>query len=159
MLESLENIKYFLSKEPLCEINKYLQEYAVICACGDIEQKYKELFTNRLLHKTKNIELTKYLTENLFHNGFNPNYDNIMNFISKINKNAKIKLKTNMKKSYFSSHKILSQSLCDLRNRIAHGGTPSSISIIDIIKYYQASLDIYIMVKNILHKDIISGKL
>lgn len=110
---------------------RYLVAYGVIKASGTIETVMKQMVFDHL-SQSCNSEAIQYFTKYVLASSANPSFDKICKILGEIN-NAWKKLF----KSYTSStrQQIELDSLVELRNTFAHGGTITA-SIEDIIHYF-----------------------
>lgn len=119
-------------------IAPYLTKYAVIRACGSIEQAYKSIvcdFCSR--QSTKQVK--RFIDQRVRESSANPTYSNICKLLKAFDEDwcdqFKIKVGNAPEKDVWM---MALASLVDARNIFAHGGNPSA-SIGDITRYFAYS--------------------
>lgn len=116
----------------------YLTKYAVIRACGAIEQAFKTVIADHCSKRSKK-QVKQFLTRKIRDCSANPSFDNLCRFLKDFddgwNSDFKAKLNSEPNKSQL---KDSLQSLVDARNDFAHGGDPSA-SLRNITQYFADS--------------------
>lgn len=113
----------------------YLNNYAIIKACGTIEVAFKRIITDYCSKRSKK-QVKKFLTRKVRDNSMNPSYDTICRTLGDFDRDWKSKFKDDVN-AHAEKDVILTsiKSLVDARNSFAHGGHPG-LSINDTISYY-----------------------
>lgn len=113
----------------------YLNNYAIIKACGTMEVAYKSIITDFCSKRSKQ-QVKNFLTRKVRENSINPSYSNIVQTIGDFDKSWKKIFKDNVN-AHAQKDIILTSmdSLVSARNSFAHGGSPS-LSINDTITYF-----------------------
>ena len=133
----LNNMKALISPDPFDSVVKYLVSYAVIRSCGTIEVIYKDIIYNHLI-KGANKEAVSYFSRHIKDSSSNPSTGKISSLLVQINPEWKNTFESKIKNSI---DKGQLNSLVDLRNELAHGGSITS-SIDNVIKYFESGCNI-----------------
>jgi hypothetical protein len=116
-------------------ITPYLTRYAVIKACGTIEQSFKTVIADFGVKRSKK-QVKQFIDRKVRENSANPSFSNICSLLSAFDGNWSATFKANVKGLPNSAQMLTSlQSLVDARNSFAHGGNPTA-TINDVITYY-----------------------
>jgi len=116
----------------------YLTKYALIRACGAIEQSFKALIADRCAHRSK-AQVKRFLDRKIRESSVNPSYSNICCMLAEFDKVWQTDFKNGLKTNQnFLQIKTSLNSLVGARNDFAHGGSPST-SIGDVIIYFAHS--------------------
>lgn len=119
----------------------YLNNYAVIKACGTIEVAFKAIIADYCSRRSKK-QVKEFLTRKIRDNSMNPSYNNICRTLGDFDKDWSKRFKSDINTHAQKSVILTSiQSLVDARNSFAHGGNPG-LSINDTITYYTNSKEI-----------------
>lgn len=113
----------------------YLSKYAIIRACGAIEQAFKAVVADFCIKRARK-QIKRYVNKRVRESSANPSFDKICGMLGDFdgdwNKDFKAAVKANV------NHEKLKnslQSLVDLRNEFAHGGSPS-VTMKDVKAYF-----------------------
>lgn len=137
---TLDSIRHHIESNPLMAMNEHLNKYSVVMACGIIERSIKKIIYDRVTCNSEEC-IKKYLEKNVVKKAINPNYQNIINALLKpFDRFWEQKFKQDMDQNFSQEREHLN-SLVDLRNSIAHGGS-STPTIGNIIDYFDSSLKI-----------------
>ena len=117
------------------KIVPYLNNYAIIKACGTMEVAFKTIITDYCSNRSKK-QVKEFLTKKIRDNSMNPSYNNILRTLGDFDDAWKKQFKDNVN-AHIQKDIIFTSidSLVDARNSFAHGGNPS-LSINDTITYY-----------------------
>lgn len=114
----------------------YLTKYAIIRACGGIEQAFKSILCDFSSRRSKK-QVKRFLGRRVRESSMNPSYENICRLLKDFDEEWYEEFKDHIKAAPDKSVWMTSlTSLVDARNEFAHGGNPSS-SITDVISYFQ----------------------
>lgn len=117
----------------------YLTKYAIIKACGTVEQCFKTIVAD---HNSQHHspQIRNYVDETIRKSSMNPSYDNICNTLKKFDLTwlASFKTAVNNHPDKAQINTSLS-SLNEERNKFAHGGQPTS-SFTDVKGYFLNAL-------------------
>lgn len=140
--DELESINTIIERtDKFSNIVPFLTKYALIKACGTLEQSYKTIIVD-YCETDVNQRLKNYLENKIRNSSRNPSIENISSSLSEFDKewNKKFKLKLNRKKDK-SKLKTSLKSLNADRNEFAHGGNPTT-SFDSIRGYYNDAIKI-----------------
>ena len=140
----LEDIKKFIVNNHFDSMVKYLVSYSVIKSCGTIEIIYKDIIYNHLIQNA-NPEAISYFSKNIKDNSSNPKIDNICRLLKQLNMSWNNLFKNSINNS---PDKDSLNSLVELRNQLAHGGSITA-SINDVIAYFNGSCNILNLIDSI----------
>jgi len=113
----------------------YLTKYAIIRACGVIEQSFKSVIADHCSHRSKK-QVKQFLTRRIRDGSANPSFDNMCRFLGDFDDDWKSEFKAKLAHESNKSQLLTSlQSLVDARNDFAHGGNPSA-SLGDVTRYF-----------------------
>jgi hypothetical protein len=113
----------------------YLNQYAVIRACGAVEIAFKGIITDHCSKRSKQ-QVKSFLAKKVRDSSMNPSYDNICGLLSDFDHSWRVNFKAT-----FRAHpdkdklKTSMESLVDARNDFAHGGSPT-LSISNTVEYF-----------------------
>jgi hypothetical protein len=113
----------------------YLTKYALIRACGVIEQSFKAVIVDHCSRRSKK-QVKQFLTRRIRDGSANPSFDNMCRFLGDFDDDWKCKFKEELALEPNKTQLMTSlQSLVDARNNFAHGGNPSA-SLGDVTRYF-----------------------
>lgn len=113
----------------------YLTKYAVIKACGTIEQCFKAIVCDYQIAQHP-LPVKNYINETFRNSSMNPSYENICKSLKKFDDNWNQQFKDGVNGNVDSARlKNSLQSLNNSRNTFAHGGSPN-VTFADIQMYY-----------------------
>lgn len=113
----------------------YLTKYAVIRACGVIEQSFKAVVADFCAHQS-NKQVKRFLERRVRDGSANPSYANMLTLLKDFDEDWNKKLKAQIELEPNKANLLTSlQSLVDARNDFAHGGNPTA-SISDVLQYF-----------------------
>jgi hypothetical protein len=113
----------------------YLTRYAIIRACGTIEQAFKSILCDYCLRRSKK-QVKRFLDRRVRESSSNPSYSNICKLAFDFDVDWQAQFKTAINASPDKTVLMTSlTSLVDARNQFAHGGSPSA-SIADVLVYF-----------------------
>ena len=113
----------------------YLTKYAVIRACGTIEQAFKTVIADYCERRSKK-QVKQFLTRKVRDSSANPSYSTLCNFLGNFDEQWKLAFKAGVDGEINKGQLMDSlQSLVDARNDFAHGGNPSA-SLGDVNRYF-----------------------
>lgn len=116
----------------------YLTKYAIIRACGSIEQAFKAILCDHCSKRSKK-QIKRFLGRRVRESSVNPSYENICRLLKDFDEDWHSNFKSDINASPDKTVLMTSlTSLVDARNDFAHGGSPSS-SINDVITYFHHS--------------------
>ena len=119
-------------------ISPYLTKYALIRACGSIEQAFKAIICDYCSRRSKK-QVKRFLEKRVRDSSMNPSYQNICKLLSSFDEDWLDEFKTAVNGSADKTAWMTSlTSLVDARNDFAHGGNPSP-SIGDVTTYFTHS--------------------
>jgi hypothetical protein len=132
----LDHLKTLVDEHgPASAIVPFLNKYAVIRACGSIEQSFKTIIADFCSARSKR-QVKRFLNKRVREASSNPSYKNMCQYLKEFDEawwNAfKGKLDTDPAKVQRMSSL---SSLVDARNEFAHGGSPGA-SINDVRDYF-----------------------
>lgn len=116
-------------------IGIYLSRYAIIKACGTIEQAFKSLVAdNAEVKQTQQIK--NFLRNKVRESSMNPNNDNILKLLGSFDDIWVAQYKAQVQ-ALPDRAKVMDslKSLVNARNDFAHGGNPSA-SIVNVHEYF-----------------------
>ena len=117
------------------KIVPYLTKYAVIRACGSIEQAFKAVIADHCAYRSKK-QVKRFLDKRVRSNSANPSYSKICEILHDFDADWKTSFKESVNAEPDKARLVTSlQSLVDARNDFAHGGNPSA-SIADVLSYF-----------------------
>ena len=113
----------------------YLNNYAIIKACGIMEVAFKTIIADYCSKRSKK-QVQEYLTRKVRDNSMNPSYENICRTLGDFDSDWKKQFKDDVN-THTQKDIILTsmKSLVAARNSFAHGGNPG-LSINDTITYF-----------------------
>lgn len=148
-VDELNIIKELIDKNKFQSSVQYLSKYALIKACGTIEQAYKSLIYDYTT-TCENGKVINYIFKKVKESSMNPNYNNMVSLLKSFDEEWSNKFKKQIKeKENVEMIKYSLESLNNSRNQFAHGGNPI-ISIDDVIKYFKDSIEIIEIYDNII---------
>ena len=116
-------------------INPFLTKYALIRACGTIEQSFKTVVADFCAKRSKK-QLKRFLELRVRDSSMNPSFSNMIKLLKDVDENWADALKASLAASPDKEAFMLSlQSLVDARNDFSHGGNPST-TIGDVLTYF-----------------------
>lgn len=119
-------------------INPYLTKYALIRACGTIEQSFKAIVADFCAKRSKK-QLKRFLELRVRDSSMNPSYSNMIRLLKDFDETWADTFKASLDASPDKAAFMLSlQSLVDARNDFSHGGNPST-TIGDVLTYFTHS--------------------
>jgi RiboL-PSP-HEPN len=119
-------------------INPFLTKYALIRACGAIEQSFKTVVADFCAKRSKK-QLKRFLELRVRDSSMNPSFGNIIKLLKDFDESWAVTLKASLAASPDKETFMLSlQSLVDARNDFSHGGNPST-TIGDVLTYFSHS--------------------
>lgn len=127
----------------------YLTKYAIIKACGTIEQCFKTIIADHSSHG-QSPQVKNYIDETIRKSSMNPSYDNICATLKKFD-GAWV----NAFKQAINAHPDKSQidtslkSLNEERNKFAHGGQPTA-SFINVKAYFSHAISLITILDTII---------
>lgn len=135
-LDHLETL--IVSLGPGSAITPYLTKYAIIKACGSIEQAYKTLIADYCAHRSKK-QVKRFIRVRVRDASSNPSYSNMCKHLRDFDEDWQLTFKSRVGGDGDKTQLLTSlQSLVDARNDFAHGGNPAA-SIGDIRDYFEHS--------------------
>lgn len=119
-------------------IGIYLSRYAIIKACGTIEQALKTLVADSAENK-QTQQIKNFLRKKVRESSMNPNEENIRRLLESFD-DAWLTQYSSQVKSLPDKAKVMDslKSLVNARNDFAHGGNPSA-SIVNVRVYFSDS--------------------
>lgn len=113
----------------------YLTKYAIVRACGTIEQSFKTVVADHCANKSK-AQVKRFLAVRVRDSSMNPSWENMCRLLRDFDEiwNADFKSVVNAD-SDCAQIKLSLSSLVEARNNFAHGGNPSS-TIGDVRVYF-----------------------
>ena len=116
----------------------YLTKYALIRACGTIEQSFKTLIADYCATRSKK-QVKRFLARRIRDCSANPSFDILCRFLGDFDDDWKSSFKGQLN-NHPAGRQLRDslQSLVDARNDFAHGGNPSA-SLTDVTKYFDDS--------------------
>ncbi len=147
----VDNVKSIIDSLGISSsITPYLSKYSVIKTCGAIEIAYKSIVADYCCHRSKQ-QVKNYIDYYIRESSSNPSYHNIVKILSSFDKRWATDFVDLVKEHPRSDQLQTSlQSLVDARNDFAHGGDPT-VSIDDVIIYFQDSYEIMTLLDSIIH--------
>jgi hypothetical protein len=138
----LNDIKGIMKKiSPFDNTIPYLTNYAIIKACGTIEQSFKTIIAD-YCQKGQNAQVTNYIHNTFRESSLNPSYDNICRSLSAFDAIWHDSFKKRVSSRKNKDKLITSlKSLNQARNTFAHGNT-TTISFRSVVQYFNDSLKI-----------------
>ncbi|MBS0633626.1 MAG: hypothetical protein JSS11_17085 [Verrucomicrobia bacterium] len=119
-------------------INPYLTKYALIRACGTIEQAFKTIVADFCSKRCKK-QVKRFLELRVRDSSMNPSYQNMVKLLKDFDQCWADNFKASIDASADKAAWMLSlQSLVDARNDFSHGGNPST-TIGDVLIYFAHS--------------------
>ena len=116
-------------------IAPYLTKYALIRACGSIEQAFKSIICDFCSRRSKK-QVKRFLENRVRESSMNPSYSNICKLLKSFDEDWSDAFQSSVNSSTDKAAWIMSlTSLVDARNDFAHGGNPSP-SIGDVTSYF-----------------------
>jgi hypothetical protein len=116
----------------------YLTKYAIIRACGTIEQTTKTIVADYCSKRSKK-QVKQFITKKVRESSTNPSYSNICKLLEDFDTDWRCNYKIYVEEHPEKSRLLDSlQSLIDARNDFAHGGNPSA-TIADVLQYFSDS--------------------
>lgn len=116
----------------------YLTKFAIIRACGAIEQAFKAVIADYCSNQSKK-QVKQFLARKVRDSSANPSFSTLCRFLGDFDEQWKAAFKATLDQLPNKSQLIDSlQSLVDARNDFAHGGNPSA-SIGDVSRYFTDS--------------------
>ena len=131
----LNHIQQWISNHLLDSNVKYLTSYAVVKACGTIENVLKQMIFDCLADGAKE-EVQNYLTKNIIDASFNPSPGQVYRILETMNSEWRKEFENVIKGT---NEKGCLTSLVELRNSFAHG-TSITASINDVKNYFHAGI-------------------
>lgn len=128
---------------------KYLQNYAMIRACGTIEDVVKDLIADRVTDGASEM-LKKYIDKNVRDSSKNPRASFIADLLGEFSDIWKMKFNEELKHS-LSMEKMHLNSMVTERNRFAHGVENVHTGINNIRIYFESSRKIVAKVDEIIN--------
>lgn len=121
----------------------YLSKYAIIRACGCVEQSFKTLIADYCDYRSKK-QVKQFLNKRIREGSANPSYQNLLKFLKEFDDDWHTNFKAAINALPDKEILLTSlQSLVDARNDFAHGGSPS-VTIGDTLKYFAHSKKVII---------------
>ena len=113
----------------------FLSRYAVIRACGSIEQAFKGSIADFCVKRGKK-QIKRFINKKVRESSTNPSFDKICGMLNDFDESWNKTFKASLKGT-LGHEKLKSslQSLVDARNEFAHGGSPS-VTIGDVKVYF-----------------------
>lgn len=145
----LLKIQGLIKQDPFNSANTFLLEYAVILACGTIEDAFKAIVIDTVTINASQ-ELKAFLRKNFQKKGINPKYQNISQWITCFNSDWEKTFKNMIQQSSDKNIATNLISLVDARNTAAHG-KGSKIAIDSTIQYYASGREMIHIVDSIVH--------
>lgn len=146
-LERLEDaMSLFGATSP---IGIYLSRYAIIKACGTIEQALKSLVADNAENK-QTQQIKNFLRKKVRESSMNPNDDNIRKLLGSFDDTWLAQFNSQIK-ALPDKAKVMDslKSLVSARNDFAHGGNPSA-SIVNVGVYFSDSKKIMEIIDGII---------
>jgi len=130
-------------------IGIYLSRYAIIKACGTIEQTFKSLVADNAENK-QTQQIKNFLRKKVRESSMNPNENNIRNLLKSFDEIWASQFGDEVK-ALPDKAKVMSSlnSLVSARNDFAHGGNPSA-SIANVRVYFEDSRKLMVIIDNII---------
>lgn len=127
----------------------YLNNYAIIKACGTVEIAFKTLISDHCSYRVKK-QVKNYLSKNVKNSSSNPSYENICkllkDFDQEWNRDFKDKIRVHQDGARL---KTSMESLVSARNELAHGGNPSA-SVDSVILYFSDFYEVVVILDTVL---------
>lgn len=116
-------------------IGIYLSRYAIIKACGTIEQAFKSLVADNAEGR-QTQQIKNFLRNKVRESSMNPNHSNIQRLLGSFD-DAWVAEYNSQVQALSDRAKIMDslKSLVNARNDFAHGGNPSA-SIVNVREYF-----------------------
>ena len=147
VMEEIESIEKWISKNSMDRNTKYLIKYAVIRSCSVIETVFKKLIFNVMSDECNEL-VKNYLQKKIVGSSTNPKTGNIEKVLQEINSSWKKEFQDYLAENTEKKGDL--NSLVTLRNDFAHGTDSSSATIGNIKKYFKSGIDILDKLENIL---------
>ncbi len=113
----------------------YLNQYAIIRACGAIEFAFKNIITDQCSKRSKQ-QIKSFINKKVRDSSMNPSYTNICSLLADFDISWKEAFKSDFKIHPDKDKlKTSMESLVDARNDFAHGGSPT-LSISNTLDYF-----------------------
>ncbi len=123
---------------PASAVVPYLTKYAIVRACGSLEQAFKALIADYCSHRSKK-QVKRFLRVRVRESSSNPSYTNMCSHLKDFDEDWHLLFKRTVDGDQDKIQLLASlQSLVDARNDFAHGGNPTA-SIGDVIGYFDHS--------------------
>ena len=132
----LDHVKTLVTAHGVASaISPYLTKYAIIRACGVIEQSFKTIIADYCSSRSKK-QIKRYVNLKVREASSNPSYETICRYLKDFDEDWNLLFKDRINGDV-NKAQILSSltSLVEARNDFAHGGSPGS-SINDIYNYF-----------------------
>lgn len=133
-LEKIETlIEVLMSTNPAVP---YLTKYALIKACGTIEQSFKTIISDfTCLNQSNHVK--NYIDQTFRNSSINPNLNNILRSLNKFNEDWSRRFEHNLNNDPQCERlKFSIKSLNNARNQFAHGNIPN-VTFHDIKTYFE----------------------
>lgn len=128
--KTIADINGFTSASPLEK--SYYAKYLTVYVCG-VYEEIIETIINEMVSKIGNAKISRFIQETITYNFSNPKITKVTNLLNKFDPTwTHIFDKTTLEA------KTKFDSIANAKNNIAHG-TPSTITLTDIIDYYKKS--------------------
>jgi hypothetical protein len=120
---------------PASTLIPYLTKYAIVRACGTIEQAFKTVVADHCSYRSK-AQVKQFLAVSVRDSSSNPSWDNMCRLLGKFDDNWCLDFKSHVDADVDKTQLRESlKSLVAARNDFAHGGNPSS-TIGDVKIYF-----------------------
>lgn len=114
----------------------YLTKYALIKACGTLEQAFKIIISD-FSCAGQSTQIRNYINSSFRESSINPNLDNIYKSLKKFDEEWNNKFKEFLSlDSELTKIRSSIQSLNNARNQFAHGGNPN-VAFDDVKEYFK----------------------
>ena len=124
---------------PFDAIIPFLTNYAIIKACGTIEQSFKTIIAD-FCQTNQNPQVQNYIQNTFRESSQNPSYDNICKSLAAFDTNWKDSFKRRIRnKANTFKLKTSLKALNEARNTFAHGNI-TSVSFTSVFGYFEDSL-------------------
>ena len=139
----LDDINSIIQRQgPFHKTTPYLIRYSIIRACGTIEVAFKSIVSD-YFNKSKIPQIHNYLDKTVRNNSRNPSYENMCSLLKNFDATWHAEFKRKIK-SHRDKSRLLSSldSLNLARNEFAHGKVSFTISINQVINYYDDTVEL-----------------
>ena len=130
-------------------IGIYLSRYAIIKACGTIEQAFKSLVADNAEAK-QTQQIKNFLRNKVRESSMNPNNDNIQKLLGNFD-DTWVALYKAQVQTLSDRAKVMDslKSLVNARNDFAHGGNPSA-SIVNVRDYFADARKLMVIIDGVI---------